>query len=83
MDCEGKCSHTFSGISLLSPTLLNSCRDDIFALEPVLLKAARRRLLTGEEYNGLWIDVGEPERLRAAEQIVKQKKSKISAIKKC
>ena len=79
MDSKGKCSHTFSGISLLSPELLGSCRDDVFALEAVLLKAARSRLLTGEEYNGLWIDVGAPERLRAAEQIVKQKRD-IAAI---
>jgi len=61
--------NTFSGVSLLSPDLLNDHTDDIFPLEPVLEEAASNGLLTGEIYNGLWIDVGNPQRLKRAELI--------------
>ena len=60
---------TFSGISLLSPNLLDKYIDDIFPLEPVLEKAASKGHLTGEVYNGLWIDVGNLERLNRVEVI--------------
>jgi MurNAc alpha-1-phosphate uridylyltransferase len=65
----GPRSNTFSGVSLLSPDLLADCKDDVFPLEPILDKAARRGLLTGEIHNGLWIDVGSPDRLKRAESI--------------
>ena len=61
--------NTFSGVSLLSPDLLIDHTDDIFPLEPVLEEVASNGLLTGEIYNGLWIDVGNPQRLKRAELI--------------
>jgi len=65
----GPRSNTFSGVSLLSPDLLADCKGDVFPLEPILDKAARRGFLTGEIYDGLWIDVGAPDRLKRAESI--------------
>tara|TARA_B100000780_G_C21110723_1_gene448852 strand:+ start:1328 stop:1996 length:669 start_codon:yes stop_codon:yes gene_type:complete len=62
-------SNTFSGVSLLSPKLLADCKDDVFPLEPILDKAARKGLLTGEIHEDIWIDVGAPERLRQAKAI--------------
>ena len=61
--------NTFSGVSLLSPDLLIDHTDDIFPLEPVLEEVASNGLLTGEIYNGLWIDVGNPQSLKRAELI--------------
>ena len=65
-------SNTFSGISLLSPDLLSECAGETFPLEPVLVKAAEKGLLTGEIHKGIWLDVGAPERLVEAERIISQ-----------
>jgi len=62
--------YTFSGISLLSPNLLADCKDEVFPLEPVLEMAAQNGLLTGEVYNGIWLDVGTPDRLKEAKNII-------------
>jgi NDP-sugar pyrophosphorylase family protein len=56
-------------VSLLSPKLLADCKDDVFPLEPILDKAARKGLLTGEIHEDIWIDVGAPERLRQAKAL--------------
>lgn len=77
IDGQGERSHTFSGISLLSPKLFCSSQNDVFALEPLLQKAARSGLLTGEVYEGLWIDVGSPERLRASEKILNGRRTSL------
>ena len=65
-------SNTFSGISLLSPDLLSECVGEIFPLEPILDEAAEKGLLTGEIHEGIWLDVGSPERLAEAERIISQ-----------
>lgn len=63
-------TYTFSGISLLSPNLLLDCEDDVFPLEPVLKEASQNRMLTGEIYEGTWLDVGTPKRLSEAQRII-------------
>jgi MurNAc alpha-1-phosphate uridylyltransferase len=64
-----KSANTFSGVSYLSPDLFANCINDVFPLEPVLQKAARDGLLTGEIHRGIWVDVGAPERLKLAKSI--------------
>ena len=56
---------TFSGISLLDPRLLAGSADGAFPLAPLLRTAARERRVSGECHDGLWSDVGTPERLAA------------------
>jgi MurNAc alpha-1-phosphate uridylyltransferase len=70
----GQHSNTFSGISMLSPELLSKCVGEAFPLEPILEKAAEKRSLSGEIYKGMWLDVGAPERLVEAENIILQDK---------
>lgn len=59
---------TFSGISILRPELFLSCEDGRFPLAPLLRQAAACDELSGERFEGLWSDVGTPQRLAELEQ---------------
>ncbi len=59
---------TFSGVSLLSPALFQACdTQKPQGLAPLLRKAADRKLVSGEIYQGHWQDIGTPERLNQLE----------------
>jgi MurNAc alpha-1-phosphate uridylyltransferase len=59
---------TFSGIGVYLPRLFQTQRQARFALAPVLREAARGGRVSAELYEGRWIDVGTPERLKMAKQ---------------
>ena len=67
---DGKKTFTYSGISLLSPKLILNHKDNIFPLEPILEEAAVSKMLTAEVYEGTWLDVGTPERLNQAQEVL-------------
>jgi MurNAc alpha-1-phosphate uridylyltransferase len=48
---------------MLHPALLADAEPGRFALLPWLLKAREAGRLGGQRHDGLWIDVGTPERL--------------------
>ncbi len=54
---------TFSGIAVYRPEFFASCEAGRFPLAPMLKAAARAGQLGGSLYEGLWEDVGTPERL--------------------
>lgn len=55
---------TFSGVGVYHPDLFSlSINEPIFGLAPFLLEAMRMQQVTGEFYQGIWVDVGTPERL--------------------
>lgn len=56
-------THTFAGVSILRPSLLRGCSEGRFPLAPVLRASARRGAVGGELFQGLWSDVGTPQRL--------------------
>jgi MurNAc alpha-1-phosphate uridylyltransferase len=56
---------TFSGLSILHPSLFEGCRAGRFPLAPLLRQAMQRGAVTGELFTGAWSDVGTPERLSA------------------
>lgn len=58
---------TYSGIAILRPELFLNCEDGRFPLAPLLRQAAACDQLSGERFDGLWSDVGTPERLAALE----------------
>lgn len=60
---EGGPRLTFSGIAVYRPILFDECGPGRFPLAPILRHAIVRRLVSGERYQGTWIDVGTPERL--------------------
>ncbi|SMN15103.1 Glucose-1-phosphate thymidylyltransferase [uncultured Candidatus Thioglobus sp.] len=62
LDCN---NFTFSGIGIYHPDLFKSHLDtqQKLALYPLLKEAMDNNQLTGEHYQGIWHDVGTPERL--------------------
>ena len=57
--------YTFSGIAIYRPEFFEACDAGRFPLAPMLFDAASRDRLSGEVYEGVWEDVGTPERLEA------------------
>ena len=62
--------YTFSGIAVLHPALFVGLAPGIRPLRDVLRPAARRGVLLGEVFQGLWRDVGTPERLAVARALM-------------
>jgi MurNAc alpha-1-phosphate uridylyltransferase len=58
-------AHTFSGVAVYRPEFFADCEAGRFPLAPMLRDAADRGQLSGTLYDGLWADVGTPERLAA------------------
>lgn len=58
---------TFSGVAVYRPGFFDGCEAGRFPLAPMLREAADRGQLSGSLYEGLWADVGTPQRLAALE----------------
>ncbi len=56
-------SLTFSGIAIYRPQLLQACEAGRFSIVPLLREAADAGQLQGSLYEGLWADIGTPQRL--------------------
>jgi len=55
---------TFSGIGIYRSQLFAGCRDGAFPLAPLLRQAMQQGLVSGQLYQGMWLDVGTKERLQ-------------------
>ncbi len=64
---------TYSGIGLFSPALFAGCAAGRFPLRPLLMRAIAAGRLQGVRHDGLWRDIGTPERLAALNQELAQK----------
>lgn len=62
---QGQPKLTFSGLSIIHPTLLADHPIEAFALAPLLKTAMQQGRVSGEHFNGKWVDVGTPQRLTA------------------
>lgn len=69
---DGGARLTYSGIAVLSPELFAKCSSGAFKLAPLLRDAMARGLVSGEHYQGCWIDVGTHERLEQVERLLAQ-----------
>ncbi|WP_455199384.1 N-acetylmuramate alpha-1-phosphate uridylyltransferase MurU [Kaarinaea lacus] len=67
---QGSPRYTFSGIGVYHPRLLADCQAGVFPLAPLLRQAMDQGLVTGELFEGLWVDVGTVDRLREAERVL-------------
>ena len=56
-------SLTFSGVGVYRPELFRSCPPGRHRLAPLLREAMARGKVSGERYDGLWMDIGTKERL--------------------
>lgn len=54
---------TYSGISIMHPKLFAGLPEEPLALRAVLNKAIASNLIEAEMHDGLWFDIGTPERL--------------------
>ncbi len=61
---------TFSGISVLSSELFHGVEPGRQRLRPILESAIAQRRVEGVFYEGLWHDIGTPQRLAEARQLV-------------
>lgn len=65
---EGLHTYTFSGLSVLRPQLFSGKLPGKFPLAPLLKEAINKHQVTGELFDGYWLDVGTIERLQTLEQ---------------
>jgi len=56
---------TFSGIGVYRPDLFAGISAEPLKLRPVLDQAIQQQRISGEKFDGVWIDIGTPERLLA------------------
>lgn len=61
---------TYSGIAVLHPRLFAGCSAGAFKLAPLLRQAMTNGQVSGERYDGRWVDVGTHERLAEVERIL-------------
>jgi N-acetyl-alpha-D-muramate 1-phosphate uridylyltransferase len=67
MRLEGHNKLTFSGIGVYKPELFARIPEGKLKLRPVLEKAMAQDLISGEKFEGFWMDIGTAERLQALE----------------
>lgn len=61
---SGKNNLTFSGIGIYQPKFFKDIvAGSVAKLAPLLLQAIAANKISGEHYQGVWVDVGTPERL--------------------
>lgn len=66
----GEPSLTYSGIAVLHPRLFAGCQPGAFKLAPLLRAAMVDGQVSGERFDGRWVDVGTHERLAEVEQLL-------------
>jgi MurNAc alpha-1-phosphate uridylyltransferase len=64
---------TYSGIGIFSPALFAGCTAGPFALLPLFQRAIAAGRLQGERHQGLWRDIGTPQRLADLNRELAQK----------
>ena len=66
---------TYSGIGIFSPALFAGCTAGRFPLLPLFQRASAAGRLHGLRHDGIWRDIGTPERLAALDRELAQKGS--------
>jgi N-acetyl-alpha-D-muramate 1-phosphate uridylyltransferase len=68
---RGVAPFVYAGAAILSPTLFNGAPHGEFALTPLFERAAKAGRLFGLRLDGLWMHVGTPEAIAAAEAAIR------------
>jgi len=70
---EGKERLTFSGIAVYQPKIFEDINiEPVAKLAPILKKLIGAKCISGEVYEGLWFDIGTPERLNEVNLFLKE-----------
>lgn len=70
---NGTAKLTFSGVGVYSPELFKKLvRGEAAKLAPLLVTAMEDDLVTGEYYQGVWHDIGTPERLESVDDMLRK-----------
>lgn len=72
---QDKQKFTFSGIGVYHPDLFHNIPFGPLKLRPVLDGAMQQGRISGEKFNGLWLDIGTQQRLQEIDKHVKQQLS--------
>lgn len=75
---ENAC-YTFSGLAVYHPRLFTGCEPGRYSVVPLLRRAMEEHIVTGELYRGLWMDIGNLERLQALRQRLEVKSDETQA----
>lgn len=67
LSSDGQTKWTFSGIGIYSPEFFNSAPKNSTKLAPLLRTAMSTQRVTGQLFEGFWMDIGTPERLQTLE----------------
>ena len=71
---DGEEKLTFSGVGVYSPVFFNDIvRGEAAKLAPLLKAAMANGLVTGEHYQGIWHDIGTPDRLEKIDVMLRKK----------
>jgi MurNAc alpha-1-phosphate uridylyltransferase len=62
--------HIYSGIQMIRTDGLASIKDNVFSLNKLWDQAIKRGTLYGTTYTGRWCDVGQPDSIPLAEQLI-------------
>lgn len=68
LSVQGQPTLTYSGIGLFHPDLFKNTPPGKIKLAPLLRQAMTQQQVTGEKFNGFWMDIGTPERLKELDQ---------------
>lgn len=63
--------YTYAGVSVLTPALFADQQPGHFGLAPLLRSAAEQGRVSGQIYNGFWLDIGTPERYQVIQDHMK------------
>jgi len=73
IELEGQERLTFSGIAIYQPEIFEDINIELVAkLAPILKKLIEAKCISGEIYEGLWFDIGTPERLNEINLFLKK-----------
>jgi MurNAc alpha-1-phosphate uridylyltransferase len=70
---NGSFRHTFAGIGVYRPSLFANLDPGRFALAPLLRNSIEENRVTGELYQGFWMDIGTTARLEEFDRHVREK----------
>ena len=64
---------TYTGIAVLRKKLFENVESKVFPLYSLLVEAVQKKRLTCTYYNGLWFDIGTPDRLQSLIEFIENK----------